>query len=552
MNIRLLSVFLAGMAGLSAAALPGANPARVLAPGPFRPDWESLAANHRPADWFRDAKFGIWAHWSAQCVPGDGDWYARQMYLQDHKNYRHHLANYGHPADTGFMEMEHRWKAENWDPEALMKLYVRAGARYFVALANHHDNFDAYNSRHHAWNSVNVGPKRDIVGTWARVARAHGLRFGVSNHSAHAWHWYQPAYGYDAEGPRAGERYDAFRLRKEDGKGKWWEGLDPQDLYTGPTMVLPDGFKTMKERNDWHEKNDRRWDEKPPANNPKFTDTWFLRAQDLVDQYRPDLVYFDNFALPLGQAGLDIAAHYYNASLQWHGGSHEAVLNIKGVSPERRGAFIDDIERGVAEGIRPAPWQTDTCIGAWHYDRAVYDRDRYKTVAQVVRMLADIVSKNGNLLLSVPVRGDGTIDDKEVAFLEGMARWMDVNSDAIFATRPWVAYGEGPSVEEKPEAGHFGGARDVRSKPYTAADLRFTTKGGALYAIVMELPAAGQPVVVKSLATNSPHAKGKVTAVTLLGHTGPLQWSQDETGLKVTLPAAPSEHAIALKITGVL
>jgi len=538
------------------AAIPPPAPlpaTRGIAPGPFQPAWDSLAAHYRAPDWFRDAKFGIWAHWSAQCVPEDGDWYARHMYLQGHKNYRHHLAHYGHPADSGFMEMENRWKAENWQPERLMDLYVRAGARYFVALANHHDNFDAYDSKYHAWNSVNVGPKRDIVGTWAKIARARGLRFGVSNHSAHAWHWYQPAYAYDAEGPRAGERYDAFRLRREDGRGKWWEGLDPQDLYTGPTMVLPDGFKTIKERNDWHEQHDRKWDEQPPAGNPRFTDTWFHRARDLIDQHRPDLVYFDNFSLPLGQAGLDIAAHYYNASLAWHGGRPEAVLNIKGTAPERRGAVIDDIERGVAEGIRDQPWQTDTCIGAWHYDRAVHDRDRYKTVAQVVRMLADIVSKNGNLLLSVPVRGDGTIDDKELAFLEGMARWMVVNGEAIFATRPWVVYGEGPSVVEKPEPGHFGGARDVRSQPYTAADLRFTTKGGALYAVVMELPAAGQPVVITSLATNSPHARGRVTGVTLLGGSGPLEWSQDEKGLSVRLPGnLPSEHAVSLKIDGAL
>jgi alpha-L-fucosidase len=534
--------------------LPGANLARVLAPGPFQPTWASLQEHYRVPDWFRDAKFGIWAHWSAQCVPEDGDWYARQMYTEGHKNYAHHLKNYGHPADTGFMEIENFWKAESWQPEKLMELYARAGAKYFVALANHHDNFDAYNSKYHAWNSVNVGPKRDIVGTWAKVARAHGLRFGVSNHSAHAWHWYQTAYGYDAEGPRAGERYDAFRLRKEDGKGKWWEGLDPQDLYTGPNLVIPDGYKTIKEANAWHEQNDRRWNEQPPAQNPKFTDTWFLRAQDLVDQYRPDLVYFDNFDLPLGQAGLDLAAHYYNASRQWHDGRAEAVLNIKGVSPERRGAVIDDIERGVAEGIRPAPWQTDTCIGAWHYDRGVYARDRYKTVPQVVRMLADIVSKNGNLLLSIPVRGDGTIDEKETAFLEGLAKWMDMNGEGIFATRPWVVYGEGPSVTEKAEAGHFGGARDVRSKPYTAEDIRFTTKAGVLYAIVMEIPAAEKTVLIKSLATSSPHTGAhKIAGVALLGHAGSIVWSQDEAGLRVRLPdAIPGEHTLTLKISGIL
>jgi alpha-L-fucosidase len=556
-TIRLLAAALSFFAApFLAAQTPAAAPAtapRQIAPGPFKPEWDSLKQNYKFPEWFRDAKFGIWAHWSAQCVPEEGDWYARQMYIQGHKNYEHHVKTYGHPSKFGFMEIENLWKAENWDPEKMMALYKRAGAKYFVALANHHDNFDAYDSKHHAWNSVNVGPKKDIVGIWAKHARANGLRFGVSNHSAHAWHWFQTAYGYDAEGPQAGVRYDAFTLKKEDGKGKWWEGLDPQELYTGPNIVIPDGIKTIKERNAWHENHDRKWNEQPPAQNPAFTEKWFLRCQDLVDKYKPDLLYFDNFALPLGQAGLDIAAHYYNAGLQWNGGNVETVLNIKGVQKERRGALVEDIERGVAEGIRPDPWQTDTCIGSWHYERSVYERNRYKTVGQVVRMLVDIVSKNGNLLLSVPVRGDGSLDDKEIAFLEGMARWMDVNSEAIYSTRPWEVYGEGPSVEEKPEAGHFGGARDVRSKPYTAEDIRFTRKGGTLYAFVLAWPVE-KTVVVKSLGTNSALVGGrKITDVTLLGHAGMLTWTQEEGGLRIQFPdAAPGEHAFTLKISGAL
>ena len=154
--------------------------------GPFQPDWDSLVKNYECPAWFRDAKFGIWAHWSAQCVPEQGDWYARRMYLQGDKAYDHHVAHYGHPSQSGFMEIDNLWRAENWDPENLMRLYVRAGAKYFVALANHHDNFDTYNSKYHACNSVNVGPKQDIISAWAKVARGHGLRFGVSNHSAHS------------------------------------------------------------------------------------------------------------------------------------------------------------------------------------------------------------------------------------------------------------------------------------------------------------------------------------------------------------------------------
>jgi len=542
----------AGLIALGAVAARADAPARTIAPGPFLPTWESLTQGYHAPDWFRDAKFGIWAHWSAQCVPEQGDWYARNMYIQGTKQYDYQVAHYGHPSKFGFMEIDHLWTAANWNPEKLMTLYQRAGAKYFVALANHHDNFDNYDSKYHAWNSVKVGPKRDIVGEWAKVARAHGLRFGVSNHSAHAWHWFQVAYGYDPEGPLAGVRYDAATLTKADGKGKWWDGLDPQELYTGSNLPIPAGITTVKAMNEWHEKHDRVWDENPPARNPAFVNNWFLRCQDLMDKYNPDLVYFDNEELPLGQAGLDIAAHYYNANLARHGGKLEGVLDAKKMTAAHRPAVVEDIERGVAKGIRPEPWQTDTCIGGWHYDRRLFDEHQYKTVGQVVRMLTDIVSKNGNLLLSVPVRGDGTLDADEIAFLEGMGKWMDVNGDGIFGTRPWKVYGEGPSTVEEPESGTFGGAKDVRGKPYTPEDIRFTTKGGALYAFLLEWP-AGQPLVIKSLATNSPQAwSGKVTSVALLGYKGPLVWAQSEAGLTVQLPLkAPSENVSTLRIIGI-
>ncbi len=272
-------------------------PPRSIAPGPFEPTWPSLRAYKTP-DWFRDAKFGIWAHWSAQCVPEQGDWYARQMYLQGHPQYEHHRKTYGHPSTSGFMEIDNLWKADQWQPEELMGLYQAAGAKYFVSLANHHDNFDNFASTHHAWNSTRIGPKKDIVGAWAAIARAHGLRFGVSNHSAHAWHWLQTAYDYDPTGPQEGVRYDAFNLTKADGKGKWWDGLDPQELYTGRNLVMPSGLTTVAAANDWHEHHDRVWTEEPPPNNPEFVNTWFLRCQELMDKYQPDLIYFDNDDLP--------------------------------------------------------------------------------------------------------------------------------------------------------------------------------------------------------------------------------------------------------------
>ena len=526
--------------------------ARTIARGPFKPTWESLAQTYRVPEWFRDAKFGIWAHWSAQCVPEQGDWYARRMYLQGDSAYDYHVKTYGHPSKFGFMEIDNLWRAERWEPEKLMALYKRAGAKYFFALANHHDNFDTYDSKYHAWNSVNVGPKKDIVGTWAKVARASGLRFGVSNHSAHSWHWFQVAYGYDAEGPNAGVRYDAAQLTKSDGKRKWWEGLDPQELYTGRNIVIPGDITSIKTMNEWHNQNDLVWNENPPPMNPAFTEKWFLRCQDLVDRYHPDVLYFDNTELPLGQAGLDIVAHFYNASILRSKGRLEAVVNAKHMKPEHTTALVEDIERGVATGIRQQPWQTDTCIGSWHYSREIAEQNKYKTVGQVIDMLIDIVSKNGNLMLSIPVRGNGTIDEYEVAFLEGMSAWMAGNDEGIFGSRPWTVYGEGPSTVETPEKGQFGGARDVRSKPYTIQDIRFTTKGTALYAYLLA-PQPSEEVVITSLATTSPHINGRrVKDVRLVGGTT-LEWTQGEQGLTVKLPQKlPSVEAVGLRIIGVL
>jgi alpha-L-fucosidase len=528
------------LAKIFAAAPPATK--RSIAPGIFQPTWESLKQYRAPA-WFRDAKFGIWAHWTAQCVPEQGDWYARQMYIQGHPQNRYHVEHYGPPSQFGFKDIDHLWKAENWDPEELMLLYVKAGAKYFVSLANHHDNFDCYDSRHHEWNSLRIGPKKDIVGTWAQIARRHGLRFGVTNHSAHSWHWFQTAYGYDPEGPQAGVRYDGF-LTKKDGKGKWWEGLDPQELYTGPNMVMPEGFTSIRAANDWHSEHDRKWMEEPPANNPKFVDKWFLRCQDLVDRYNPDLLYFDDTELPLGQAGLDIAAHFLNSNMRRRHGRLEAVLNSKGLKPEHMGTMVLDIERGRAGQILPDPWQTDTCIGQWHYRRSLYEEHRYKSAETVIKMLIDIVSKNGNLLLNIPLRGDGSIDEDEGKLLANLASWMPDNQEAIFGTRPYTVFGEGP-----PEAVSTGNFNESKMRPYTAEDIRFTTKGTNLYAIALGWPASGR-IVIKTLATNSPNYREQIGKVELLGAPGALRFTRDENGLAVDLPERkPNDYAYAFKIT---
>ncbi|MDC7675592.1 alpha-L-fucosidase [Asticcacaulis machinosus] len=519
------------------AAEPKLGPAQT-AKGPFEPTWSSLIEDYKAPDWFRDAKFGLWAHWGAQCVPEAGDWYARHMYIQGSDQYDFHAKTYGHPADNGFMEMYPRWTAEHFNPDELLDLYTAAGAKYFVAMANHHDNFDAYHSKFHDWNSVRVGPKKDLIGMWAKAARARGLKFGVSNHSAHAWHWFQTAYGYDPEGARHGERYDAFRLTKRDGKGKWWDGLDPQALYGGAVMPLPSGISTIEDANAWHEKHDRVWDENPPKENPAFVRQWYLRCKDLIDTYQPDLVYFDNFDLPLGQAGLDIAAHYYNASMQWHNGKLEAVINTKHLPAERRMAVIEDVERGLRRDIEPHPWQTDTCIGDWHYNRDRFTRKDYLPAETVIHRLCDIVSKNGNLLLSIPVRGDGTIDSEERRIVQDIGSWMSRFGEAIYGTRPWKIYGEGPTAVE---SGMFS---EGKQKPFTPADIRFTTKGSILYAIILGRPLT-DVVTIRALAG------ANIQRVAIVGSDTPLPFACDAQGLQVTVPSEDShDFGIAFQIRG--
>ena len=469
------------------------------AAGPFQPTWESLS-NYQVPDWYRDAKLGIWAHWGPQCQPEMGDWYAQRMYQEKNGVYKFHCEKYGHPSKFGFKDVINVWKADKWDPEHLISLYKRAGAKYFAAMANHHDNMDMFQSKYQPWNSVAIGPKKDIVGGWARAARAAGLRFAVTCHGDRAWSWYQDAQKADTTGPFAGVPYDG-RMTKADGKGLWWEGLDPQDLYA-----------------QYHKLGKYDWPQNgTPSIDPAFCEKFFNRVVDLIDQHHPDLVYFDDSVLPIYPAsdiGLRIAAYFYNTNLARNGGKLEAVLTGKGLNPDQRRALILDVERGVTNGGEILPWQTDTCIGSWHYQRSIFDQHQYKTAHQVVQMLIDIVSKNGNLMLNIPVRGDGTIDEDEVKVLEGLADWITPNGEGIYATRPWKTYGEGPSVTNVAPKGQFGGARDVRA--YTSEDIRFTAKEDLLFAFMMAWPEGGK-VTIKTLAQGSEQYPGNIAKVELLG-----------------------------------
>lgn len=514
-----------------------------MAPGPFQPTWDSLG-QYRVPDWFRDAKFGIWAHWGPQCEPEAGDWYARNMYEEGSRQYKIHLQKYGHPSKFGFKEVINIWRAENWNPEELVSLYKNAGAKYFMALASHHDNFDLYDSKYQKqWNSTRIGPKKDLIGGWAKAARNNGLPFGVSIHASHAWRWYEVAQRSDKTGPYAGIPYDG-KLTKADGKGKWWDGLDPQELYAQNHPLSQDSLSNNISTGQWDWGNGVY----PPSQ--AYINKFYNRTIDLIDKYNPDVVYFDDDRLPLwpvSDAGLRIAAHLYNKSIKEHG-ELRAVINGKMLDINQRKAMVWDIERGQANEIQPLPWQTDTCIGGWHYDRALYERDGYKTAKTVIQTLVDIVSKNGNLMLNIPVRGDGTIDEKERKVVEEVGRWMQVNSEAIYSTRPWKVFGEGPAMESR-VALSAQGFNEGKGKPFVAEDIRFTTKGKTLYAVMLGWP-ANNIVLVKTLAANG--QVGRVSQVSLLGNDK-LNFQQTSEGLKVQLPEQPPcKDAFVLRIEGAI
>ncbi|MBS1601710.1 MAG: alpha-L-fucosidase [Bacteroidetes bacterium] len=504
--------------------------------GPFKPDWNSLAQYQVP-DWYKNAKFGLWAHWGPQCQPGHGDWYARSMYQEGSDDYNYHVRTYGHPSKFGFKDVIHEWRAEKWDPEELLALYKEAGAKYFVALANHHDNFDNYDSSYQPWNSVRMGPKKDLIGGWAKAARRQGLHFGVSIHAAHAWTWYETAQRHDKKGPMMGVPYDG-RLRKADGKGLWWEGFDPQDLYE------QDHALSLNSENDGAIGGQWAWGNGAAVPSKRYCEKFYNRTIELIDKYSPDLLYFDDTVLPLwpvSDVGLRIAAHHYNSSIKRHG-SLEAVMNGKILNEDQRKCLVWDIERGQSNEIQPYTWQTDTCIGSWHYDRRILERHQYKSAKTVIHTLVDVVSKNGNLLLSVPVAGDGTIDGDEREIVKGIGGWMKVNSECIYETRPYSVYGEGPAMAGAGEL-KGPGFNEGKGKPFSAEDIRFTRKGDTLYAIVMGEPSG--EVVIRTL-------KGKaVKTVRLVGYAGDLEWKNSEDGLRVVLPAGiPTPMASVLKIGG--
>jgi len=465
----------------------------------FEPTWESLRTYPIP-EWYLDAKFGIFIHWGLYCVPAFGnEWYPRNMYLQGTPEYQFHLDNFGPHTQFGYKDFLPQFTAEQFDPAAWASLFKRAGARYVVPVAEHHDGFSMYDSACNEWNAVKMGPKRDVLGALAQAVRQQGMVFGVSSHRAEHWWFFDGGMHFpsDVQDPRFAGLYGPAQPHSEEKKSKDWR----------------------------------------PRPDARFLDDWLMRCTELVDRYKPQVFWFDWW---IEQAVFEpyvqkFAAYYYNRSQDWNLG---VVINYK-YDPFPEGSAVLDIERGQLKDIRPLFWQTDTSISknSWGYVR----NQSYKSAEEIICDLVDIVSKNGCLLLNIGPRPDGTIPEPEQEILLEIGRWLEVNGEAIYGSRPWVIYGEGPTQVQE------GAFTDTMRTPYTGEDIRFTTKGNALYACLLSWP--GEEAVIHSINPASSIRAEQIGRISLLGSAGNLPWSQNADGLHIHMPdQPPCEHAYVYKI----
>ncbi len=454
----------------------------------FQANWESLKKYQTP-DWFRDAKFGIFIHWGVYAVPAFGsEWYPRQMYQQGSDEYKHHIATYGPQDKFGYKDFIPMFKAEKFNPQQWVELFKKAGAKYVVPVAEHHDGFAMYKTALSKWNAAEMGPHRDVIGELAAEIKKQGLVFGLSSHRIEHWFFMN-----------GGRRFLSDVLDKNN------EG------FYGPAR------------------------EESETPTPEYMNDWLLRNTELVNNYQPQLFWFDWW---IEQPAMDpyrrsFASSYYNKGLEWNKG---VVINYKNISyPD--GAAVLDLERGKLAGIRELPWQTDDAIGNKSWGYAV--GNTFKDARYVITNLIDIVSKNGNLLLNIGPRSDGTITEEETQTLLGTGKWLDVNGAAIYGTRPWKIFGEGPTESAS-------GSFSDQKKPFTAQDIRFTTKGDILYAIALGVPADN--TIITLLSTKA--GNGTIASVELVGSTQKISWSQSATALVIKpIKTYPSENAVVYKIT---
>lgn len=471
--------------------------------GPFRPDWESLQKYEAP-EWYEDAKFGIFIHWGVYSVPAFGnEWYPRNMYRPGSEEYKHHVATYGPQDKFGYKEFIPMFKAEHFDPAGWAELFKKAGAKYVVPVAEHHDGFAMYDSGLSDWTAAKMGPHRDVIGELGKAVRAAGLHFGVSSHRVE--HNFFLGVGRSIPSDVNDPQYAAFYGPAH----AWLEAASGTPVSNDFTYV-----------------------------SSAWANDWLARSAELVDKYHPDVLYFDWW---IGQPSIRpnltrFAAFYYNSSLKY--GNHVGVINYKDYAMQEHSGVLD-VERGQLGDIRPLHWQTDTSVSnkSWGY----INDDTFKSPEFIVHQLVDIVSKNGNLLLNIGPRSDGTIPEQVQQVLLDVGAWLNINGDAIYGTRPWRTFGEGPT---KVTSGAF---HDTETANYTSKDFRFTTKGDVLYVIGFVWPSDREALIhsLKPMLGSKP-----ITSVTLLGSDAKLQFRQRADGLHVQLPAqAPSSYPYALRVT---
>lgn len=524
-----------------------------IAAGPFEPTWASIERNYPGTpQWLRDAKFGIWVHFGPQASGESGDWYARRMYTPGTDAYKHRLAKDGHPSEHGYKEVLRDWNPTKLDPAALAALYKEAGARFLFVQGVHHDQYDLWNSRYQPWNSTRLGAKRDFVGEWATACRANGLRFGITFHHEYSWWWWQTAFQSDTTGDKAGVPYDG-NLTLADGKGTWWDGLDPRLLY-GVDLRQYAGV-TKAANSPWS----------PPANGvfqdhaafaKWYAAWWALRMMDAIDQYDPDFIYTDGTdQQPFSGSGTGtglkadamqrVMAHFYNRALERRGKVDTfSIVKFR----HKTNGTVNTEEFGVPADIKTdQAWIGEAPIGDWFYGpRFTYDS------GMMIRYVVEAAARDGNAALCVSPRPDGSLDEGAVQMLKGVGRWMRTNGDAIYGSKAWSVPGEG-EPDDKGKLRMLPGGKLGRKHAefrFGPTDMRFTVgKDGALYAIVLTVPKPGERLLVRSLNTKDARLAKPVTKVTLLGHDGPVEWQQTTEGLAISCPAAmPFETAVTFRI----
>ena len=508
-----------------------------MASGPFQPTWESIDKNYPAGEsWLREAKFGIWVHFGPQAAGESGDWYARKLYQPGTDAYKNHLRNFGHPSESGYKDVLRTWNPDRLNPSDLAQLYKEAGAGFVVVQGVHHDNFDNWNSAYQPWNSVNMGPHRDLVGEWAKALRAQGLKFGVAFHHEYTWWWYQPAFGSDTEGTKTGVPYDAAHLTLADGKGKWWEGYDPRLLY-GINLRAYRNVANVAYRPEKGIFQDdleyAHW----------YTTRWALRMLDVIQKYDPDFIYTDGDSTQpfsgektgtgyKSDAIQRVLASYYNRALTQHG-----TVDTFGVIKFHKGTrgVVNTVESHFPKEIKTdQPWIGENALGDWFYRPGF----TYSSRAMILYML-EVVSRDGTYAVNIPLRPDGSIDEGARTTLREVGAWMRINGEAIRGSHAWKVFGEG----ERDEKGALhvvpSGALGEKQATvqFTGKDYRFTAgKDGAIYAFALSAPKPGEKRQIQSLSTTSGLLASKIQSVTLLGSKETLPWKQTDAGLEVTTP----------------